>query len=397
MLAVDRNDGRRPRGGQFHHQRTGHHQGLLVGQRDALARFQRGPGPAQPRTAHNRRHHDVDFRIGCHLLHAVLSHHQLRLRRQACPAELPRQIGRGRDQPAGSVLLGLLYRLVQPRVGRDRIGRQATGEGRNHLERAATDAAGRAQDGDVGHTVIHGKDDGAGRWRGHCRTVELGGQDRSKPQGKEPLGACGSYNSQNPQSGAPPPVTREPRGTPETYRPRPVDHSDSRSTRSSDTLLETLSIMPPEQPSGRRGSENKSSSYNFFLYAVIFGLAILFVVFYVLQLSTDEIAYKDLLRLIEQSKRRFLGGRHDRGRRSAGGPLQQAAGAEDRQDGDRRAGPSPGDWVHRRATTGRSPFARSRARTRRKSCCWSRHSNRRPSAGPSRGAPASGGPTPRCS
>jgi len=60
--------------------------------------------------------------------------------------------------------------------------------------------------------------------------------------------------------------------------------------------------MPPEQPSGRRGGENRSSGYNIFLYAVVFGLAILFVVFYVLQLSTDEIAYKDLLRLIEQSQ-----------------------------------------------------------------------------------------------
>ena len=35
--------------GQVHHQRAGHHQRLLVGQRDDLARLQRRPGPAQAR------------------------------------------------------------------------------------------------------------------------------------------------------------------------------------------------------------------------------------------------------------------------------------------------------------------------------------------------------------
>jgi cell division protease FtsH len=42
---------------------------------------------------------------------------------------------------------------------------------------------------------------------------------------------------------------------------------------------------------------------SFVLYALVFGIATLFVVFYVMQLSTDEIAYRDLLTLIERNGR----------------------------------------------------------------------------------------------
>ena len=54
--------------------------------------------------------------------------------------------------------------------------------------------------------------------------------------------------------------------------------------------------MNPDPNSGRRSPDNKSPGFSFVLYAVVFGIATLFVVFYVMQLSTDEIAYRDLLR-----------------------------------------------------------------------------------------------------
>ena len=52
----------------------------------------------------------------------------------------------------------------------------------------------------------------------------------------------------------------------------------------------------------KRAPEGKNGSYNFLLYAIVFGVAILFVVFYVMQLSTEEIAYPDFLRLVEETK-----------------------------------------------------------------------------------------------
>ncbi len=60
--------------------------------------------------------------------------------------------------------------------------------------------------------------------------------------------------------------------------------------------------MNPDPNSGRRVSDPKSPGFNFILYAVVFGIATLFVVFYVMQLSTDEITYRDLLTLIQRSE-----------------------------------------------------------------------------------------------
>ena len=56
-----------------------------------------------------------------------------------------------------------------------------------------------------------------------------------------------------------------------------------------------------QNESNKRGSEGKNNSYNFLLFATVFGIAILFVVFYVVG-SAEEIAYPQLLRLVEEKK-----------------------------------------------------------------------------------------------
>ncbi len=61
--------------------------------------------------------------------------------------------------------------------------------------------------------------------------------------------------------------------------------------------------MSQNDNQGRRPPEGKTGNYSFLLYAIVFGVAILFVVFYVMQLSTEEIAYPDLMRLIQASQR----------------------------------------------------------------------------------------------
>ena len=56
----------------------------------------------------------------------------------------------------------------------------------------------------------------------------------------------------------------------------------------------------PNQP--RRNQEPKTPSVNYTLYAVIGGAAVLFLAFYAMQMNTDEIAYTDLLKLVEARK-----------------------------------------------------------------------------------------------
>ncbi|MCA9219885.1 MAG: hypothetical protein KDA71_06125 [Planctomycetales bacterium] len=60
--------------------------------------------------------------------------------------------------------------------------------------------------------------------------------------------------------------------------------------------------MSNEPTNGRRNPEQRTPGFNVMLYALIFGIAILFVVFYVMQMSTDEIAYRDLLTLVAEQR-----------------------------------------------------------------------------------------------
>ena len=56
-----------------------------------------------------------------------------------------------------------------------------------------------------------------------------------------------------------------------------------------------------QEQNNRRSAENKNGGFGFVMYAVIFGVAIFFVISYVMRISTDEIPYKDLLQLVRAS------------------------------------------------------------------------------------------------
>lgn len=58
--------------------------------------------------------------------------------------------------------------------------------------------------------------------------------------------------------------------------------------------------MTQDSNSGRRNPEPKGGGYNFVLYAIVFGVVSMFIAFYVMNVSTEEIAYKHLLNLIEE-------------------------------------------------------------------------------------------------
>ena len=60
--------------------------------------------------------------------------------------------------------------------------------------------------------------------------------------------------------------------------------------------------MSQNDPNRRAPETKNGGNYNFLLYAVVFGVGIMFVVFYVMQLSTEEIAYPELVRLVEATE-----------------------------------------------------------------------------------------------
>ncbi len=55
--------------------------------------------------------------------------------------------------------------------------------------------------------------------------------------------------------------------------------------------------------SPRRNPENRSGSFHAMFYAILIGIAVLFSVFYVMQLSSDELDYPDLLQLVQTEAR----------------------------------------------------------------------------------------------
>ncbi len=61
--------------------------------------------------------------------------------------------------------------------------------------------------------------------------------------------------------------------------------------------------MNQDSNSNRRGTDGRSPGYNVVLYGVVFGIATLFAVLYVLQQATDEIPYPKLLSLIRQHQK----------------------------------------------------------------------------------------------
>ena len=61
--------------------------------------------------------------------------------------------------------------------------------------------------------------------------------------------------------------------------------------------------MSQNDPNRRAPETKNGGNYNFLLYAVVFGVGIMFVVFYVMQLSTEEIAYPKLVRLVEATEK----------------------------------------------------------------------------------------------
>ena len=59
--------------------------------------------------------------------------------------------------------------------------------------------------------------------------------------------------------------------------------------------------MNQDSNNTRRNPESKGGGYNFVLYAILFGIVCMLVVAYIINVSTEEIAYKDLIKLIRAS------------------------------------------------------------------------------------------------
>ena len=135
MLRVHRDDLAAAGARGLHHEVAGHHQAFLVGQRDPLPRPERGQGGVEPGRAHHRVHHDVRVRMG-----RGLDQHLgpagpavVRFRAPRSPAK------------AGTPLRHLPLELLAIPAAGEGDELEVVPLAAQHVERAATDRAGRAQ------------------------------------------------------------------------------------------------------------------------------------------------------------------------------------------------------------------------------------------------------------
>src|SRR5579871_4372799 len=153
VLAVDRQELRAAGRHRLEQQAPGHDQRLLVGEQHALA----GPGGrerrGEPRAADDRRHHDACARPrgrGREPALARLDPGPQPIGRER-RREPPRAVEVGEHREVGPEAPALLGEGLPVAGGRERDHLEAPGVARDDVERAAPDAAGRAQDRDAGH------------------------------------------------------------------------------------------------------------------------------------------------------------------------------------------------------------------------------------------------------
>jgi hypothetical protein len=113
VFAVDRDHPGSGLGGPPHHQRAGHHERLLVGQGDGLARFYRRPGASQPGRPRDRRYDPVNGGIGQKLVEGLGARGEAGPGRQRGGRDLGGGGRVGHHQPAGPELAGLVKELLR--------------------------------------------------------------------------------------------------------------------------------------------------------------------------------------------------------------------------------------------------------------------------------------------
>ena len=155
VLAVDRQHGDAAPARAIHDDRAGHHEDLLVGERDGLAAVDGGEDGVERGGPRRGEEHDIGVRVrrdGNQPLRPA--RHRRRQRCSQAPQaglHLGKPAGRGHGDRVGRVLRDLLDEPRHVLSRRERHDLQAIGMRRHDGERALADGAGRSEDGDTLH------------------------------------------------------------------------------------------------------------------------------------------------------------------------------------------------------------------------------------------------------
>ena len=162
VLAVDGDDRRPGPLGQPHHERPGHHERLLVGQRHGATGGDGGPRAAQAGRSDDGGDHAIDRGVGHELVEGLVADRQPGSRRQARRIDRRSRVRIDDHHPGGPEPVGLLEQRPDALPRGEQMGHEPPRGGRDHVERAAADAARRAEDGDA-HELIRRRPAGLGR------------------------------------------------------------------------------------------------------------------------------------------------------------------------------------------------------------------------------------------
>ena len=147
MLRVDRDDRRAVFPCQRHHAGAAHHERLLVGQRQLLARSDGGHRGRQSGVSHQRVHHDLRVPRGGQLRHGLLAGIHLRVGAGERVAQRRIVPFVGYRHGVGVELPGLLGEPLPAAAGRQYAGFEPFGILPHDVERLFADRAGRTQNG----------------------------------------------------------------------------------------------------------------------------------------------------------------------------------------------------------------------------------------------------------
>lgn len=155
VFAVDRENRGPSLGRQPHHLRTGHHQGLFVGDCHGFSGVDRGPSPRQAGAADDGCHDHVDVRRADGPLDAFGAGQELGAGGKTRPVELPGGFNVGRDNVFRTQAASLLAELIQLAMGRKGDDFEFVGKGADDRNRRGSDAAGGAEEGDSALWLVH--------------------------------------------------------------------------------------------------------------------------------------------------------------------------------------------------------------------------------------------------
>ncbi len=159
MLAVDRDQASAGAPGRLHDQFAARDQNLFIRQAELLAQVDRLVGGFEARDADDGRHHEIDFRGRRSGDQSPRTGHQFRpafpleTGRLEPPAQLRKGLPGRNDGDARPKFLDLLGQDLGIRAGGQGVDAVALPLAADHIERATTDRARRAEDGDGLHAV----------------------------------------------------------------------------------------------------------------------------------------------------------------------------------------------------------------------------------------------------